>query len=218
MGFSLIAEGLLKTYLPAADWQVLVNSFGYSFGFLIVLLGKQQLFTENTLTPVLPLLHRKDFSTFVHVARLWGVVLLANLLGTLVFSLALAYSPAFSAEVVQSFKEIGDKAMEPDFAGILVRGIFASWLIALMVWLLPAAKAAKVLVIILITYLISIAHFSHVIAGSVEVFTLAALGGTSWLNALANYILPSLIGNVIGGVVLVALLNFAQVAANKKDK
>src|SRR5215218_9856191 len=59
MAFSMIAEGLLASHLPNAPWRPLVAKFGYSVGFLIVILGRQQLFTENTLTPILPLLQRK---------------------------------------------------------------------------------------------------------------------------------------------------------------
>ena len=57
MGFSLVAEGLLRSHLPDAPWRPLITKLGYSVGFLMVVLGRQQLFTENTLTPILPLLH-----------------------------------------------------------------------------------------------------------------------------------------------------------------
>lgn len=211
MGFSMIAEGLLMTYLPDAEWATLVSNFGYSLGFLIVILGKQQLFTENTLTPILPLLRRRNLVTLYNVLRLWGVVLLANLLGALLIALVAAHTTAFDEHVLKAFIKIGHKAMEPDFSAVLVRGIFAGWLIALMVWLLPYAQTARVWVIILITYIVGVGHFSHVIAGAVETFTLAATGQASWWYVILNYILPSLIGNVTGGVVLVAALNHAQV-------
>src|SRR3954471_20221890 len=61
MGFSLVAEAALHSRLPEAPWRPLVAKFGYSIGFLLVILGRQQLFTENTLTPILPLLKRKTF-------------------------------------------------------------------------------------------------------------------------------------------------------------
>lgn len=79
MGFSLIAQGLLQAHLPDAGWTPLVVNWGYSFGFLIVVLGRQQLFTENTLTVILPLLVRRDRKTLLAVARLWAIVLVANL-------------------------------------------------------------------------------------------------------------------------------------------
>src|SRR5215212_3515823 len=101
MGFSMIAEGLLHAHLPDAPWRPLVAKFGYSVGFLIVILGRQQLFTENTLTPVLPLLRKKTADCLRNVLRLWAVVLLANLLGALLFALVLAKTPTFSTEMRQ---------------------------------------------------------------------------------------------------------------------
>ncbi len=216
MGFSMIGHGLLKTYLPKAEWTTLVVSFGYSLGFVIVILGRQQLFTENTLTPMLPLLERKDFKTFWQVMRLWGVVLLANLTGALLLAFVIAKTTAFSPAVLKSFEEIGYTVMEPNFSTTLVRGIFAGWLIALMVWILPNAQNARLWIIILITYIISVAHFSHVIAGAVETFTLAAMQKVAWSDVLGGFILPALIGNIIGGVILVAVINHAQVKGSKK--
>lgn len=218
MGFSLVTEGLLATYLPNAYWRPLVAKLGYSVGFLIVILGRQQLFTENTLTPMLPLLKRKDGATFLNVMRLWAVVLLANLLGALLFAWVVARTSAFDPEIQRAFSEIGHKAMEPTAATILLRGIFAGWLIALMVWLLPFAETARVWVIVIITYVVGLAHFSHIIAGAVEVFTIAAMSEQPWLTVLGHYIVPTLIGNIIGGVTLVAALNHAQVVAGSEGQ
>src|SRR3954447_8156957 len=95
MGFSMIAEGLLHAHLPDSPWRPLVAKFGYSVGFLIVILGRQQLFTENTLTPILPLLLRKDVKTLLQVARLWTVVLVTNLMGGVLVGLATAKTAAF---------------------------------------------------------------------------------------------------------------------------
>ena len=211
MTLSMITEGILHTYLPEADWRPLVANFGYSIGFLAIILARQQLFTENTLTPILPLLHRKDMKTFKNVLRLWGIVLLANLLGVFIISWIAAKSSAFEPEVQEAFIALGTKAMEPDFFTILLRGIFAGWLIALMVWLLPFAETARVWVIIIITWIVGIAELSHVIAGSSETFMLAFSGAASWGEVLGGYLLPALIGNILGGVILVAVLNHAQV-------
>ncbi len=213
MGFSMIAEGLLTAYLPEAKWRPLVAKLGYSVGFLIVVLGRQQLFTENTLTPILPLLQRKAHATLANVLRLWAVVLVANLLGTLLVAFVAARTEAFDYEVRVAFAEMGHKALEHGFLTTMLRGVFAGWLIALMVWLLPFAETARVWVIILITYVVGVGHFSHIIAGAVEVFTLAAGNHTTWPHVFAAYIAPTLIGNILGGVTLVAMLNHAQVVA-----
>ncbi len=213
MGFSLVAKGLFDTYLPDALWRPLLDNFGYTVGFLIVVLGRQQLFTENTLTVILPLLTQRTMHTFLCVARLWGVVLATNLLGTLIFATVVAHVPVFSPEIQQSFLHVSQQSVTGVFGLTLVKGIFAGWLIALMVWLLPAADTTRLHVIIIITYLVGLGEFSHIIAGSVDAFYLANLGKITWLACIGNFIIPALIGNIIGGVSLVAVLNYAQVAS-----
>ena len=218
MGFSFITEGLLYSLLPDAPWRPLVSKLGYSVGFLIVILGRLQLFTENTLTPILPLLRHKDARTAANVLRLWAVVLTANLIGGLAVAVALAKTNAFDPHIQASFTEIGHKAMEHGFGTVLLRGIFGGWLIALLVWLLPFSESARVWVIIIITYTIGLGHFSHVIAGSVETFALASAGEKTWPAVLGGFVVPSLIGNAIGGLTLVATLNHAQVVSGGESE
>lgn len=211
MGFSLIAEGLLRNYLPDQRWRPVVAKLGYCVGFLIVILGRQQLFTENTLTPMLPLMKRKDLATFVNVMRLWAVVLVANLFGALAIGWMTSHAPAFEPDLRATFVQLGHEAMRFGFAATLIRGVFAGWLIALLVWMLPAADSARVSVIVIITYLVGLGGFSHIIAGACEVFSLAWAGQKAWPIVIGGYIVPVLIGNIIGGVLLVAALNHAQV-------
>jgi len=218
MGFSMVAEGLLRAHLPDADWRPLVVKLGYSVGFLIVVLGRQQLFTENTLTPILPLLKHKKRSVLGNVGRLWAVVLLANLVGAAVFAWVVARTPAFDESAKQSFLDLGKEAMRHGPGTALLRGVFAGWLIALMVWLLPVAETARVAVIIIITYLVGLGQLTHVIAGSVETLYVVAAEGTKWWRpCVLHYILPALAGNILGGVSLVAALNHAQVVAGEEE-
>ena len=217
MGFSLVAEGLLRAHLPDTPWRPLVAKLGYSLGFIIVILGRQQLFTENTLTPILSLLSRKSKCTFGNVARLWSVVFATNILGAALFAFAVWHTDAFDAHIRQTFLQIGNEAMAHGFTQILVKGVFAGWLIALMVWLLPVAEAGRIWVIIGITYVVGLGELSHVIAGSVEALVTVAAGAHSVWQFLGGYLVPTLIGNCFGGVALVAFLNYAQVAAGKHD-
>jgi formate-nitrite transporter family protein len=215
MGFSLIAEGLLRAHLPNAEWRPLIVKLGYSLGFLITVLGRQQLFTENTLTPMLPLLSGMNRTAFGRVMRLWAIVLAANLAGALAIALALGALPVFAPDIQATFREIGADAIANQGAVALLKGIFAGWLIATMVWLLPNAETARVAVIIIITYIVGLAGLTHVVAGSIEVFYMASAGAASWSDAVLGYLLPTLIGNIIGGVALVAVINHAQVVSGK---
>jgi formate/nitrite transporter FocA (FNT family) len=214
MGFSLVFQGLLHAYLPAAPWTPLVDNLGYSVGFVIVVLGRQQLFTENTLTAMLPMFTHPDWHTFFKVAKLWAVILVANLVGALLFATIVAHTAVFPSDIQRSFTKVAQHSLRGGFGLTILRGIFAGWLIALMVWLLPATEGTKLHIIILLTYIVALGGFAHIIAGSVDVLYLVNTGAVSWGGYLLGFMLPTLIGNIIGGVSLVAALNFGQVAAD----
>ena len=218
MGLSMIADGVLHAHLPDAPWRPLVAKLGYSVGFLAVILGSQQLFTENTLTPIVPLMAKRTREMFGKVLTLWAVVLIMNLVGTLLFALAIAHTDAFSPEVKHAFDAISRQAMEGSGLTIFVKAIFAGWIIAMLVWMLPAASGNQVPVIIIMTWLVGAGQLAHVVVGSAEVFYLAATGGTSWIRAFSHFLLPALLGNIVGGVSIVAAINHAQVAADNAKK
>jgi formate/nitrite transporter FocA (FNT family) len=215
MGFILVAEGLLRSHLPEASWRPLIAKLGYSVGFLIVILGSQQLYTENTLTPIVPLLTRKTGEMLGRVLRLWWIVLVTNLLGTIVFGWVLARTTLFDPEVHTAFLGVASETLRGDFATTLLRAIFAGWLIALMVWMLPGSKGAQFAVIVVMTYLVGVAGLAHIIAGSTEVAYLVARGTATWGDYFGRFIAPTLIGNTLGGVTLVAALNHAQVVGGE---
>ena len=216
MGFSFVAEALIRNRLPERPWARLVSSLGYSVGFVIVVLGRQQLFTENTLTVILPFLLRKKLAVLVKVLRLWAIVLAANLVGTFAFAFCIAHVAIFDRSVQQTLTQIGAAHLGISFGIALVRAIFAGWLIALMVWLLPAAEHSRLSIIIIATYLIGLGGFSHIIAGSTTVFFLVIIKYISWETYAVSFFIPTLLGNIIGGVSLVAALGHAQVVGGKE--
>jgi formate/nitrite transporter FocA (FNT family) len=216
MGFSLLGQAFLQMHLPEANWRPLIVKWGYAIGFLIVVLGRQQLFTENTLTPVLSFLRHKTRRAFVNLMRLWGIVLVSNLIGAFAFACLLARTPAFAGEAQRIFEEIGREPLKLSFGVACTRGIFAGWLIALMVWLLPFAESARVWVILLLAYGVGLGELTHIIAGSVDVFYLVVAQKASWSDYLGRFMAPTLLGNIIGGVALVAVLNHGQVTAGNK--
>lgn len=216
MGFSLVAEGLMQRGLPDAPWRELVSNLGYTVGFLIVVLGRQQLFTENTLTPILPLLYHRNAMTLWRVLRLWAVVLAANLVATAIFAAVIAHADLFDSEAKRSFAEISRKAIEFPFGTTFLKAVFAGWLIALMVWLLPAAETARPAVILIITYVVALGGFTHIVAGSVDAFYLVHTGEMSFADYMTRFFVPTLLGNVLGGGALVGVLNYGQVAPEIK--
>ena len=213
MGFSFLAEGLLRSHLPDASWRPLLAKLGYSIGFVIVILGSQQLFTENTLMPMVPLLHEKKRETLNDVLRLWAVVFVANMIGALLYALALGRLDVVEPETHRALSEIAQETMKSSFWVTLLHGVYAGWLIALLVWMLPEADV-KLLVIVLMTWLVGVGGFAHVVAGASEVFYAAWRGEATWAQAAIGFILPALVGNMFGGITLVAALNHAQATSD----
>lgn len=218
MGFSYLTQAFLQLGMPDRPWRHLVATLGYTVGFLIVTLGSQQLFTENTLTPIVPLLTKRTGKMLQRTVVLWAVVFITNIIGALLFAWAIGATEVVKPEVHEALGKMAHEAIEPSFGVIMLRGVFAGWLIALMVWMLPASQSAHFWVIIIMTWVIGLGHFSHVIAGSTEVFYLAVRGEISFAAAFTHFIIPALIGNVAGGVTLVTAVNHAQVAAAGKEK
>ena len=216
MGFSLLAESAITSYLPDAPWRPLLARSGYSLGFLIVILGRQQLFTENTLTVILPLLLHRNLEMLGKVLRLWSIVLSANIAGTFLFALLVARTHFLEPSIQRAMVEIATTHLGPDFWTIVLRAVFAGWLIALMVWMMPDASSSRVVIILIVTYVIGICSFNHIIAGSTVVFVLVALGKLSFAHYLTGFFVPTLLGNIVGGVSLVAALAHAQVLGGKK--
>ena len=212
MGFSFFTMAILRSALPeGAPWTKLVASLGYTIGFIIVILGRQQLFTESTLSSILPLLTRKDSKTLWQVARLWAVVLAFNIVGTFGFAWLVSHPGLFDAEVNKALRTVAEEAMKDSFVPTMVKAILAGWLIALIVWLIPGAGQSRLLLILIITYVVAAAHFPHVIAGSVEAAFNVFVGHISFGEYVTRFMVPALIGNTLGGVSLVAILNHAPV-------
>lgn len=213
MGFSLVAQALLRTYLPDQPWRPLLVRLGYPLGFLIVIVGRQQLFTENTLTAIIPLLSRRNLATFWLVVRLWAVVLIANLIGAHLFAWVVGNTPMFTGPVQHSMLELAKEAADVTFGVAILRGIFAGWLIAMVVWMLAAIDTGRIAVIVVLTYTVGLAGLTHIVAGSVEVLFLVMVGVKTWSAVTVGYLIPTLIGNIIGGTSLTAAVNHAQVVA-----
>ena len=211
ISFSLLAEAILQMHLPDTSWRPLVTSLGYSVGFLMVVLSRQQLFTENTITVVLPVIARPSPARFGVMMRMWGIVFAANMVGTLIAALFCTFTPVVSAEMLAAMHDISRQGMDFDWPTMFFRGIGAGFIVAAMVWLIPSAAVTQFHVVTLMSYLIAAGGFMHIVAGSVEAFLLVASGDLGLWQMLTGFTFPVLLGNVIGGTALFALLSYAQV-------
>jgi formate/nitrite transporter FocA (FNT family) len=211
MGLSLMAMGLLDARLPEGDTSKVIASLGYSAGFLAVILARQQLFTENTLTAVLPMMTKPTLGNFGRLLRLWGVVLVGNLSGTLLVAYVMLHLPIFDAKTDAAFLDIGHKVMENNVSQMFSKGIISGWMIATMVWMIPSMESAKIWIITLITYLMALGDFTHIVVGSAEVSYLVFAGQLPWKDFWLTFAGPTLAGNIIGGSFIFALISHAQI-------
>ena len=212
IGFSFLASAFLRMQGHEESTKHLLVTAGYPLGFIFVVLSRNELFTENTLEPVIPLLHRRDGFTLLGVGRLWGLLIVGNMIGALVFALLLAHTNAVPERMRHDMLEITRRATELGFGLTFYRAIFAGWLLAALTWMLASTseRITQILLIILATAPIAAFEFSHSIAGSVEAFYRAGVGDASWADMLVNFTVPALLGNAVGGVTVVTLLNFGQ--------
>ncbi|MBK5353689.1 formate/nitrite transporter family protein [Pseudomonas sp. TH41] len=211
MGLSLMAMGLLNSRLPDGDAFKVIASFGYCAGFLAVILARQQLFTENTLTAVLPIMTKPTLGNFGRLIRLWSVVLVGNLCGTLLVAYVMLHLPIFDSKTDLAFLGIGRKIMENDASQMFAKGIISGWMIATMVWMIPSMESAKMWIIILITYLMALGDFTHIVVGSAEVSYLVFAGELPWKDFWLVFAGPTLAGNIVGGSFIFALISHAQI-------
>lgn len=208
---SILAQAQLEMLLPDAPWRPLVASFGYTVGFLIVILGHLQLFTESTLSAVIPVVTHPGPGNMLRLLRFWMLVLGANLLGTLLIAVTFDQQWIITGAQHLAMLDLSGHLLDRTFFQTLRMGIPAGFLIAAVPWMLPSAKGQEFWVIVCLTYLISLGGFAHVVAGSGEAWLLALHGQTSFVHAVVGIILPTFMGNVIGGTGLFAVLAHAQV-------
>ncbi|MFZ3584075.1 formate/nitrite transporter family protein [Loktanella sp. DJP18] len=211
ISFSVIGEAVFKTYLPDAVWLPLVESLGYTFGFLIVILGRMQLFTENTLTTVLPVFANPSLYKLWRVARLWGIVLSANVIGCFIAAAFIAFMPTFEPEMLVSITEISQRATGHGAWVGFAKAVPAGLLIAALVWMMAAGEQDNFFIIIIMTWLIAAGGFAHIIAGSVEMAYLLLIGEMGLMAAVFGFFIPVFLGNVFGGTVVFALITWGQV-------
>jgi len=207
---SVLAEGILAAELEGFAYRELIQNLGYTVGFVLVILARLQLFTENTITPVLPVLTQRGHGNFGRMMRLWAIVFAANMIGTFIAALSFTLG-TITPDHLAGMMSVSHHYADAAGWDALTRGIPAGFIVAVLVWMLPSSKGFELFVIMLFTFLIAAGDFTHVVAGAVEVFLLILQGELGIAAGLGTLILPTLIGNIIGGTVIFALLAYAQV-------
>ena len=208
--FSVLTMAHLHHYLPEDQAWTLLKKMGYVVGFLIVIMGRLQLFTENTITVILPLLDKWSGRNILRTLKLWGVVFATNMAGTMSVALMILYLQNPDPDYLEALTNISKHAVEHSFVDIFLAGIPAGFLIAVLVWMMPSAKGSEFLLITMMIFLISLGDYSHVVAGSFEAFFLL-LSGESSLGETVSYITAAGLGNILGGTGVFTMLAYAQV-------
>jgi len=211
MGLSPLAAAILSAMLPDQPWADIIVAGGYSAGFVIAILGRQQLFTENTITALLPVINHRTIDYLLKMLRLWCIVLVANLAGALVVATLFAATPLLPAAHAAAMEHMSLAYLERSFFGTFLAAVVAGWLIAALVWTMPSVPNSRFAMVLFFTWLVGIGHFAHVIAGAVSAFFLVFAQSAGLLEVLGGFLLPALIGNVVGGSALFALISYSQV-------
>lgn len=218
ISLSVLGEAVFRTYLPPTPGSYLIENLGYSLGFLAVIMGRMQLFTENTITTVLPIMRDRTWAALGRMLRLWGIVLAANVVGAFGAAALFVFTPAISADLMPAIEDLSRHATGMGAYQGFWRAIPAGVIVALIVWMLPQADEAAFFLILTFTWLIAAGDFTHIVAGSVEMAVLILQGSLGGYDAVFGFFLPVLAGNIIGGTAVFTLMAWGQVRDDVEDE
>jgi formate-nitrite transporter family protein len=216
MGLTALGTSIVVARLGQSATARFIAELLYPIGFIAVILGRAQLFTENTLYPVALMLaeRRHGWKTL----RLWSIVLPSNVLGAFLFALLAVKTGALRPEVVAAMTHFGVAAADVTASHVFWSGVIGGWIIALVAWLVSGSHSitGSVMLIWLLTFVVGLGEFAHCIATSGEILAaildhqLAATRYFAWLA-------PATLGNICGGVLLVTLLEYGQVKGGEEQ-
>jgi len=212
MGLTSLAVGAVQHEVGRDGWGALVALLFYPVGFIAVIIGRQQLFTENTLYPVLVVLDERR--GLLNTLRLWIVVFVSNVIGAALYAFLAAQTGAVRAEVLKEVVDLGQRAAQISFAQAFWTGVVGGWLIALVAWVVSGSHwtIGQIAVIWLLTFVVGAGHFAHCIAGSGEILA-AVFSGSIGVGLYLHWLVAATLGNILGGITIVTLLNYGQVKA-----
>lgn len=209
MGLTGLSVSVMAAQLGGGRIADVIATLLYPIGFLAVILGRGQLFTENTLYPVALIMSERRHVW--NTARLWSIVLPCNLIGALMFAILAVRTKALDISVVHELSKLGVEAVNPSIRHIFWSGVIGGWIIAFVAWLVSGSHSitGSFAVIWIFTFIVGLGHFAHCIATSGEIMSAVLAHSVTW-HAYLRWLLPAVLGNVTGGVVLVTLLEYGQ--------
>ena len=215
VGFSILAIGIIYTLFKteiSPGKLYLMMALVYPLGYIFVIIGRSELFTEHTVLATIPVLNGK--ASFKSLLTLWVIIYAGNIIGGYLFgAIILQFNAGTHLISLDFFHFVSQKMVAYSSTNIVVSSIIAGWLMGTLSWLLSAAQdtLSRVAMIFFITFIISIAGLHHCIVGSIEIFMayFANANDVSGFEFLKFQGLSTL-GNIIGGVVLVALVKYAH--------
>jgi formate/nitrite transporter FocA (FNT family) len=210
LGLTGIGVASVLAVVGDGPWQQLLAYVIYPVGFIAVIIGRQQLFTENTLYPVVLVLDERGH--LLDTLRLWAVVFISNVLGAVAFAALVIHTTALRPEISQKLVGLGFTAAQGTFTHFFWSGVIGGWLIALVAWMVTASHwtIGQVAMIWLLTFIVGVGHFAHCIVTSCEILS-AMLAGAVSPGQYLHWLLPATLGNIGGGVFIVSVLNYGQV-------
>ena len=211
VSFSFLFRSVFHLHMANSQFEPLISSLGYTVGFLIVILGRMQLFTENPITTIIPLLSEWSFSRLFKVIRLWSTVFLFNIIGTTIAAIFFASPYTLSPEIESAMHEVASNVMLLQPIENILRGIPAGIIIAAIVWTSPQTKNFRFVMIMFFVYFIALGDFTHVVVGSCEMAYEVIKGDAGFIEYFFKFLIPTGLGNVIGGTMIFTLLIYNQV-------
>jgi len=215
IGFGPVLMAVFLTLSPGSYGDLgteLLLATAYAVGFIFVIIGRSELFTEHTTLAVMPVIDGQ--ASIAGLGRLWGLVYAGNIVGGAVFAgLLVTLMPNLGVASPEAFATIGHKLVDHDPGWLFVAGILAGWLMGLLAWLLTAAQEtiSRLAVIWLVTASIGLLHLPHSIAGNVEVLFGMFVSPTVTVADYAVFLALATAGNAVGGGVFVGLLKYGHV-------
>ena len=218
LGFTVMSVAVVESQaLQSTGLQAgrLLTALVYPLGFVLCIMSGTQLFTEHTATAVYPILDRQgDVKSLL---RLWLVVILGNLFGALVSSGFLVATD----EVVgaaSGYIATGYHLVQFADAPLFLSAMLAGWLMALGAWLVMATQPniSQMAAIYIVTFIIGYGGLHHSIAGSVEMLTAFFLSDDFTVAQVARFLGLAVLGNLFGGSIFVALLNYGHIRKTQK--